>query len=110
MEAGWACYQLIQINDRDRLLESLRFTASISILPRSLEKLVLYVYVCSILTMHSKEIIARLKREGWKKVGGKGDHEKFKHADKQGHVVVPHPRKDMPKGTLKSIFRQAGWA
>jgi len=32
------------------------------------------------------------------KVGGKGDHEKFKHPDKPGHVVVPHPRKDMPLG------------
>ncbi|WP_264754805.1 type II toxin-antitoxin system HicA family toxin [Marinobacter sp. LV10R510-11A] len=41
--------------------------------------------------------------------GGKGDHEKFKHPNKPGHVVVPHPRKDMLLGTLRSIFRQAGW-
>jgi len=24
-------------------------------------------------------------------------------------VIVPHPRKDMPPGTLRSIYRQAGW-
>ncbi len=59
--------------------------------------------------MKSKDIIKRLTREGWVKVGGKGDHEKFKHPDKPGHVVVPHPRKDMPTGTLKNIFKQAGW-
>ncbi len=59
--------------------------------------------------MKSADIIKRLKSEGWVKVGGKGDHEKFKHPEKPGHVVVPHPRKDMPIGTLRSIYRQAGW-
>jgi predicted RNA binding protein YcfA (HicA-like mRNA interferase family) len=59
--------------------------------------------------MRSADIIKRLKTEGWVKVGGKGDHEKFKHPDKPRHVVVPHPRKDMPFGTLRSIYRQAGW-
>ncbi|WP_373694349.1 type II toxin-antitoxin system HicA family toxin [Geobacter sp.] len=41
--------------------------------------------------------------------GGKGDHQKYKHPSKAGHVVVPHPRKDLPTGTLRNIFRQAGW-
>ncbi len=47
--------------------------------------------------MKSSDIIKRLIDDGWLKVGGKGDHEKFKHPDKSGHVVVPH------------IYRQAGW-
>lgn len=59
--------------------------------------------------MNSKDLIKRLNDEGWVKVGGKGDHEKFKHPAKPGHVVVPHPRKDMPVGTLRNIYRQAGW-
>ncbi|BBB23901.1 toxin-antitoxin system toxin, HicA family [Isorropodon fossajaponicum endosymbiont JTNG4] len=59
--------------------------------------------------MTSKEIIKRLKKDGWLRVGGKGDHEKFKHPGKQGHVIVPHPRKDLRPGTLNSIFKQAGW-
>ncbi len=29
---------------------------------------------------------------------------KFKHPNKQGHVVVPHPRKDMPIGTLRTYI------
>jgi len=26
-----------------------------------------------------------------------------------GAVTVPHPKKDLPIGTLRSIYRQAGW-
>lgn len=44
------------------------------------------------------------------RVGGKGDHVKFKHPKRPGHVVVPHPRKDLAVGTLRNIYRQAGWA
>lgn len=59
--------------------------------------------------MNSREIISKLKKDGWYKVGGRGDHEKFKHPTKQGHVIVPHPKKDIRKGTLISIYKQAGW-
>jgi predicted RNA binding protein YcfA (HicA-like mRNA interferase family) len=59
--------------------------------------------------MDSRAIIKRLSREGWILAGGKGDHEKFKHPDKEGHVIVPHPRKDVAIGTLRNIYRQAGW-
>lgn len=60
-------------------------------------------------TINSADVIKRLKAEGWRKVGGKGDHEKFKHPERPGHVVVPHPRKDLAIGTLRNIYRQAGW-
>lgn len=59
--------------------------------------------------MNSKDIIKRLEQAGWVNVGGRGDHEKFKHPVKPGHVVVPHPRKDLALPTLRSIYRQAGW-
>ena len=59
--------------------------------------------------MNSAAVIRRLEREGWVRAGGKGDHAKFKHPAKSGHVVVPHPRKDFAPGTLRNIFRQAGW-
>jgi predicted RNA binding protein YcfA (HicA-like mRNA interferase family) len=59
--------------------------------------------------MDSSEVIKRLKRDGWVLRGGRGDHRKFKHPDRPGQVVVPHPRKDLPIGTLRAIFRQAGW-
>lgn len=59
--------------------------------------------------MKSADVIKRLESEGWHRVGGKGDHAKFKHPEKSGHVVVPHPRKDIATGTLRNIYRQAGW-
>ncbi|MBK1641824.1 hypothetical protein CKO12_08070 [Chromatium okenii] len=59
--------------------------------------------------MNSAAIIKRLYSEGWIMVGGKGDHQKFKHPQNNGHVVVPHPRKDIAIGTLRNIYRQAGW-
>jgi predicted RNA binding protein YcfA (HicA-like mRNA interferase family) len=31
-----------------------------------------------------------------------------KHATKPGRVTVPHPKRDIPIGTLKSIEKQAG--
>ena len=65
--------------------------------------------MCIICEIKSKDIIKRLNKEGWILVGGKGDHEKYKHPDRVLHVVVPHPRKDMPIGTLRNIYKQAGW-
>jgi predicted RNA binding protein YcfA (HicA-like mRNA interferase family) len=59
--------------------------------------------------MGSREIIARLKRDGWRRVRRKGSHQQFRHPGKPGLVTVPHPQRDFPAGTLRSIFRQAGW-
>lgn len=57
--------------------------------------------------MHSKDLIARLAAEGWQKVHQAGSHQKWK---KDGRTVtVQHPRKDIPVGTLRNIFKQAGW-
>jgi predicted RNA binding protein YcfA (HicA-like mRNA interferase family) len=57
--------------------------------------------------MKSREVIARLKKDGWLLVHIRGSHHHFKHSEKPGRVTVPHPKKDLPKGTLRSIFRQA---
>jgi predicted RNA binding protein YcfA (HicA-like mRNA interferase family) len=58
--------------------------------------------------MKSSEVIRRLKENGWFKVRSKGSHVQFKHTNKKGLVTVPHPEKDIPKGTLRSIEKQAG--
>jgi len=58
----------------------------------------------------SRQIIKRLKKDGWYQVRSKGgSHKQFKHNEKPGRVTVPHPERDFPVGTLKSIFEQAGW-
>ena len=33
----------------------------------------------------------------------------FTHRTKPGRVTVPHPNRDIPRGTAASIYRQAGW-
>jgi predicted RNA binding protein YcfA (HicA-like mRNA interferase family) len=59
--------------------------------------------------MDSREIIRRLKRDGWQLAHTKSSHHQFKHPARPGLVTVPHPKKDFPAGTLRAIFKQAGW-
>jgi predicted RNA binding protein YcfA (HicA-like mRNA interferase family) len=58
--------------------------------------------------MNSREVIRRLVGAGWFEVTQVGSHKQFKHATKTGRVTVPHPKRDLPLGTLKSIEKQAG--
>ena len=56
----------------------------------------------------SKEIIKILLNDGWYEYSSAtGSHHSFKHKLKKGRVVVPHPKKDLPIGTVKSIAKQA---
>jgi predicted RNA binding protein YcfA (HicA-like mRNA interferase family) len=57
----------------------------------------------------SRDIIRRLEKAGWVKITQKGSHTQWKHPDRPGRVTVPHPRRTLAAGTLKSICRQAGW-
>jgi predicted RNA binding protein YcfA (HicA-like mRNA interferase family) len=58
--------------------------------------------------MTSREIIRLIERDGWFEVAQAGSHKQFKHATKPGRLTVPHPKKEIPIGTLKSIEKQAG--
>jgi predicted RNA binding protein YcfA (HicA-like mRNA interferase family) len=58
--------------------------------------------------MTSLEIIKALQEDGWYQVATKGSHTQFKHPTKKGRVTVPHPKRDIPIGTLKSIEKQSG--
>jgi predicted RNA binding protein YcfA (HicA-like mRNA interferase family) len=55
----------------------------------------------------SKRIVKRLLADGFELVAVKGSHHKCRK-DTQV-VVVPHPKKDLPLGTARSIARMAGW-
>lgn len=58
---------------------------------------------------NSRKLIKMLKADGWAKVAQSGSHVQMKHPTKPGRVTVPHPKRDLPLGTVKSIYRQAGW-
>jgi predicted RNA binding protein YcfA (HicA-like mRNA interferase family) len=56
----------------------------------------------------SADIIKAIEAGGWVLVRINGSHHHFRHAERPGTVTVPHPKKDVPLGTLKSIERQSG--
>ncbi len=58
--------------------------------------------------MDSRRVLARLLAEGWVEVRQRGSHLQLKHPEKPGRVTLPHPKRDIPVGTLRSIEKQAG--
>lgn len=58
---------------------------------------------------NSGKLIKLLEQDGWVRVAVKGDHWQFKHPTRKGRVTVPHPSRDIKRGTVASIYRQAGW-
>lgn len=60
-------------------------------------------------TLSSTEVIRRLRKDGWELTRTKGSHHQFTHPHKPGRVTLPHPVRDIPIGTLRSVFVQADW-
>lgn len=56
---------------------------------------------------NSRKIVKRLIVDGFEPVAVKGSHHKFRKGDRT--VIVPHPKRDLPLGTARSIARMAGW-
>lgn len=56
----------------------------------------------------SREILKKLKSDGWYVVTTRGSHVQLKHPTKLGRVTLPHPKRDLPTGTVRSIEKQAG--
>lgn len=61
--------------------------------------------------MKVRDVLARLTQDGWSEIrSNSGDHRQFKHAAHPQKVTVDgKPNMDVPIGTLRNIFRQAGW-
>ena len=60
--------------------------------------------------MKVREVLRRLRADGWVRVKARGGQRQFKHPTKPGRVTVSgKPSDTLPPGTLASIFRQAGW-
>ena len=57
----------------------------------------------------SRDIIRRLMEDGFAQVSVRGSHHKFVHKAKRLMVIVTHPRKDIPVGTVRSIYKMANW-
>lgn len=60
--------------------------------------------------MEPREVIKLLNGDGWRiKRKGPGDHVQYDHPSKFGKVTVDTGVREIPTGTLRSIFKQAGW-
>jgi len=58
--------------------------------------------------MTSREVIARLVKAGWRQVRQRGSHAQLKKDGVAALVTVPHPKKDLKLGTLRSIEKASG--
>ncbi len=57
-----------------------------------------------------RDVVKRLEAEGWVIVRrGPGDHVQYKHPERRGRVTLDTGERDIPTGTLRSIYDQAGW-
>ena len=56
----------------------------------------------------SRELIDELLSAGWQLERVRGSHHVFKHPSIPGHIVVPHPKKDLGRGLVAAIRRAAG--
>jgi predicted RNA binding protein YcfA (HicA-like mRNA interferase family) len=57
--------------------------------------------------MNSKELIAKLLKDGWVLRGSKGSHHIYIHPKRGGHMSVPHPKKDLGIGLVQKLLKQA---
>lgn len=59
--------------------------------------------------MSAKEVIKLMEEHGWFEVRQNGSHKIFQHLTIKKSITVPfHGNKDLPKGTLNAILKQAG--
>ncbi|WP_411956904.1 type II toxin-antitoxin system HicA family toxin [Paracoccus homiensis] len=58
------------------------------------------------LETNSKKLLKMLKAEGFEEIQKRGSHLKLRKGERT--VILPHPKKDLPHGTVRAIYRQAG--
>ncbi|WP_145133633.1 MULTISPECIES: type II toxin-antitoxin system HicA family toxin [unclassified Pseudomonas] len=58
--------------------------------------------------MQSRQLIKELEAAGWVLDRVTGSHHMFKHPNNPQTVPVPHPKKDLPIGTVRAIKKLAG--
>ncbi|MGH6878545.1 MAG: type II toxin-antitoxin system HicA family toxin [Rhizomicrobium sp.] len=57
--------------------------------------------------MRSADVIRELRAAGWVLDRVRGSHHVFRKPNRPGHVVVPHPKKDLGAGLVAAIRKQA---
>ncbi|MCC0644926.1 type II toxin-antitoxin system HicA family toxin [Clostridioides sp. ZZV14-6150] len=58
--------------------------------------------------MRVREILKIAFENGWKVKSQRGSHIKLIHKDTNKTAIIPNHTGDIPKGTLKSIYKMLG--
>jgi len=57
-----------------------------------------------------RDVMERLKKDGWAMIRQEGSHQVWSKEGKGRIVIAPHSMSaHVPKGTLSTIRKQAGW-
>jgi predicted RNA binding protein YcfA (HicA-like mRNA interferase family) len=65
---------------------------------------------CRARTNKTRDVAARLAQDGWTVARkGPGNYVQYKHRSKPGRVTLDAGAREIPTGTLRSTYRQAGW-
>jgi len=54
------------------------------------------------------DVIRVLERAGWQYRNATGSHRRYRHPTRSGTVIVPFHRRDLKRGTLLGIIKDAG--
>lgn len=57
---------------------------------------------------NTRKVIRRLEAEGWVNVGG-GAHDRFKHPNQPGSLIVVPRHRELSIGVARSVAKSAGW-
>jgi predicted RNA binding protein YcfA (HicA-like mRNA interferase family) len=58
---------------------------------------------------NSRKLLKMLQDEGLSVVRISGDHHILQHPERTPSIVLPHPKKDLPRGLVRRIYKDAGW-
>jgi predicted RNA binding protein YcfA (HicA-like mRNA interferase family) len=58
---------------------------------------------------NSRKLLRMLLDDGWVVERIRGDHHNLKKVGVKDLITLPHPKKDLPKGLVRRIYKIAGW-
>lgn len=61
-----------------------------------------------VINLNSADLIKQVEANGWVLVSIRGSHHKFKHKDFDKPLIIPHPKKELGKGLVSKLLKQAG--
>jgi predicted RNA binding protein YcfA (HicA-like mRNA interferase family) len=63
----------------------------------------------NLMPQKTRDVMARLEREGWQARAGKGDHRNYRRQGAAGVITIDTGTKEIPPGTYSKIAKIAGW-